>query len=99
MSLSGLCRSALCHIWGYVVQHNVAFGLMSFGYVSFGALSLGLMSLGLMSFGLMSFGLLSVYHINECIVLKKRNVKATFYAFKIISYNVSTVLLVEPWLP
>ena len=31
MSHLGLCRLALCPIRGYVVWHNVAFGLMSFG--------------------------------------------------------------------
>ena len=49
-------HSVLCRIRGYVVRHNVAFGLMSFGIVSF-----GLMLFGLMSFGVMLFGLLSVY--------------------------------------
>ena len=27
--LLGLCRSALCRIWVYVVRHNDAFGIMS----------------------------------------------------------------------
>ena len=27
MSHSGLCRSALCRIWGYVVRHNIAFSI------------------------------------------------------------------------
>ena len=55
----GLCHdSGLCRIRGYVVRHNVAFGLMTFSYMSFGVLSFGQMS-----FGVISFGLLSVYQI------------------------------------
>ena len=33
MSHSGLCRSSLCRIRGYVVGHNVAFGIMSHSYL------------------------------------------------------------------
>ena len=49
MSHSGLCclvlcRWALCCIRGYVIRHNVAFGLMSLGIVSFGVMSFGVLS-------------------------------------------------------